>query len=69
MNKKYIVRLTAQERRLLREVVKKLHGSSQKVRRAQMLLKADAAGPAWTNASPRRLIVVPGRSRSCVSDL
>lgn len=49
MNKKYIVRLTAKERRILREVVKKLNGSSQKVRRAQMLLKADVAGPAWTD--------------------
>jgi len=49
MNKKYIVRLTAKERQVLREVVKKLNGSSQKVRRAQMLLKADADGPAWTD--------------------
>jgi len=49
MNKKYIVRLTAKERRILREVVKTLNGSSQKVRRAQMLLKADVAGPAWTD--------------------
>jgi hypothetical protein len=49
MYKKYIVRLTAKERRILCEVIKKLNGSSQKVRRAQMLLKADAAGPAWTD--------------------
>lgn len=49
MNKKYIVRLTAKERGILREVIKKLKGSSQKVRRAQMLLKADVAGPAWTD--------------------
>jgi hypothetical protein len=49
MNKKYIVRLSAKERRVLAEVVKKLSGSSQQVRRAQMLLKADAAGPAWTD--------------------
>jgi len=49
MNKKYIVRLSATERRVLKEVVKKLSGSSQQVRRAQMLLKADAAGPAWTD--------------------
>lgn len=49
MNKKYMVRLTAEERRILREVIKKLIGSSQKVRRAQMLLKADVAGPAWTD--------------------
>ena len=49
MNKKYIVRLTAMERRALREIIKKLKGSSQKVRRAQVLLKADVAGPAWTD--------------------
>lgn len=49
MNKKYIVRLTAKERRILREVIRKLSGTSQKVRRAQMLLKADVAGPAWTD--------------------
>jgi len=42
MQKKYIVRLTDEERDILRSVVKKLKGSSQKVRRAQMLLKADA---------------------------
>lgn len=52
MLKKYIVRLTDAERKTLREVVGKLKGSSQKVRRAQVLLKADAAagGPAWTDA-------------------
>jgi hypothetical protein len=50
MNKKYIVRLTAKERETVREVIKKLKGSSQKVRRAQMLLKADVGGPAWTDA-------------------
>lgn len=50
MNKKYIVRLTAEERRTLRGVVKQLKGSSQKVRRAQMLLKADVSGPGWTDA-------------------
>jgi hypothetical protein len=49
MNKKYIVRLTAKERRTLREIIKNLKGSSQKVRRAQMLLKADLTGPAWTD--------------------
>lgn len=49
MNKKYIVRLTAKERRILHEVIRKLNGTSQKVRRAQMLLKSDAAGPAWTD--------------------
>ena len=50
MQKKYIVRLTDEERDVLRDVVKKLKGTSQKVRRAQVLLKADADGPAWTDA-------------------
>ena len=31
-------------------MIKTLSGSSQKVRRAQMLLKADADGQAWTDA-------------------
>lgn len=50
MQKKYIVRLTNSEREILNDVVKKLKGSSQKVRRAQVLLKADSDGPAWTDA-------------------
>src|SRR5258708_2426470 len=50
MVKKYIVRLTDGERKLLEGVVGKLKGSSQKVRRAQVLLKADADGPGWTDA-------------------
>jgi hypothetical protein len=47
MYKKYIVRLSDEERLVCQEVVKKLKGSSQKVRRAQILLKADADGPNW----------------------
>ena len=50
MRKKYIVRLTDEERQTLRQVVAKFKGSSQKVRRAQVLLKADAEGPGWTDA-------------------
>ena len=50
MPKKYIVRLTDAERDVLAGVIKKLRGSSQKVRRAQVLLKADADGPGWTDA-------------------
>src|SRR5262249_36282753 len=49
MQKKYIVRLTDQQRKELLEIVKNLKGSSQKVRRAQILLKADADGPSWTD--------------------
>jgi len=50
MLKKYIVRLTDEERQALTQVVAKFKGSSQKVRRAQVLLKADADGPGWTDA-------------------
>jgi hypothetical protein len=49
MSKKYIVRLSDEERDTLRSVVKKLKGSSQKVRRAHILLKTDAEGPNWTD--------------------
>ncbi|MFH1843263.1 MAG: helix-turn-helix domain-containing protein [bacterium] len=47
MKKKYIVRLSDEERKTLQTCVKKLSGSSQKVRRAQILLKADADGHNW----------------------
>src|SRR5262245_18655805 len=47
MNKKYIVRLSDEERGICQAMIKTLKGSSQKVRRAQILLKADADGPAW----------------------
>lgn len=50
MNKKYIIRLSDPERHTCSQVIKKLKGSSQKVRRAQILLKADANGPGWTDA-------------------
>jgi transposase len=49
MKKKYIVRLSVKEREQLKEVVKRLKGSSQKVQRAQILLKADADGPSWSD--------------------
>jgi hypothetical protein len=47
MHKKYIVRLSDDERDVCQEIIKKLKGSSQKFRRAQMLLRADADGPGW----------------------
>jgi hypothetical protein len=50
MNKKFVVRLSEEDRAVCQEVVKRLKGSSQKVRRAQILLKADADGPAWTDS-------------------
>ena len=49
MIKKYIIRLTDEERNVCHAIVKKLKGSSEKVRRAQILLKADADGPGWAD--------------------
>ena len=50
MYKKYVVRLSDEERRTCEEVVKNLKGSSQKARRARILLNADADGPGWPDA-------------------
>jgi Homeodomain-like domain len=50
MRKKYVVRLTDAEREMLTGLLKKQRVSAQKVRRARILLKADADGPNWTDA-------------------
>ena len=47
MYKKYIVRLTAEEREIRHETIRR--GGSERVRRAWILLKTDADGPAWTD--------------------
>lgn len=49
MQKKYIVRLTKREQEILLDVIKKLQGTGQKVRRAQILLKANVSGPGWND--------------------
>ena len=49
MPKRYVVRLTDQERSELQGIIKKLKGTGQKIRRAQILLKADTGGPDWTD--------------------
>ncbi len=49
-SKKYVVRLTDAERQTLQQIVAKFKGASQKLRRAQVLLKSDADGPDWTDA-------------------
>src|SRR5260221_10703961 len=50
MQKKYIVRLTDAEREMLAGLLKKKRVAAQKVRRARILLKADADGSNWTDA-------------------
>jgi transposase len=47
MQKKFIVRLTDSERELLSHLVKQRRVASHKVRRAQVLLKANVDGPNW----------------------
>jgi len=49
MKKKYIVRLSDEERQECIDTIKKLSGSSQKVRRAQILLQSDIDGSAWSD--------------------
>jgi len=45
MKKKYLVRLSKEERDTLCRVIETRQGLSQKVRRAQILLKAAIEGP------------------------
>jgi hypothetical protein len=66
MKKKYIVRLSDAERGTLAQIVRKLSGSSQKVRRANILLKADVNGPAWTDS---RITEAFGCRRQTVENL
>jgi len=49
LRKKYIVRLRKKEREELTEVISSLKGSSQKARRARILLKTDINGPGWSD--------------------
>jgi hypothetical protein len=50
MGKKYVVRLMDAEREILTRLLKRQRVAAQKVRRARILLKADADGPDWTDA-------------------
>ena len=47
--KKYIVRLTEAERRRLGALVNKGKTAAYRIKHANILLKADADGPAWTD--------------------
>ena len=49
MDKKNIVRLTISQREVAQRVVAKLEGSPRKVKRAQILLKADQRKGGWTD--------------------
>jgi transposase len=47
--KRYVVRLTEEEREELMEVVSRGRGTAYRMRHANILLLADADGPAWTD--------------------
>jgi hypothetical protein len=49
MHKKYIVRLSDEERAQLTELTRKGKAAAYKIRHAHILLKADADGPGWTD--------------------
>jgi hypothetical protein len=49
VTKKYIVRLSDEECGVCQDIIKNLKGSSQKFRRAQILLKANTDGPGWSD--------------------
>jgi Homeodomain-like domain len=49
MNKKYIVRLTEQEREQLDALIRKGKAAAYKIKHANILLKADADGAAWSD--------------------
>ena len=52
MSKKYVVKLGAEERGTLEQVIRRGKSAAWKVQRAQALLKCDAGpeGPAWVDA-------------------
>ena len=49
MNKKFIVRLTSEERQNLSELVATGKTAAYRIKHANILLKADADGPGWTD--------------------
>jgi hypothetical protein len=66
MYKKYVLRLTDQERRQLETLVRRGRAHARKVLYARILLKADAEGPdGWTatRGSPRLWRFAPPRWR------
>jgi transposase len=49
MNKRYIVRLSDEERETLRKIISTGESPAYKIRHAHILLKVDADGPNWTD--------------------
>jgi transposase len=58
MNKKYVVKLTDEERQELETLVSQGKAAARKISRAWVLLKADTAGPAWPDEQIRTTFAV-----------
>jgi hypothetical protein len=59
MGKKCVVRLSEQEREKLQTLVKKGTVKAYRVKHANILLKADANGPGWTDQRIAEALWVP----------
>jgi hypothetical protein len=68
MQKKYVVRLTDTEREILTGLLKRQRVAVQKVRRARILLKADADGPNWADARIAEAFDCRTRSVECLRE-
>lgn len=68
MRKKYVVRLTDAEREILTGLLKRQRVAAQKMRRARILLKADADGPNWTDARIAEAFDCRTRSVECLRE-
>jgi len=66
MPKKYIVRLTTEERDGLQDLISKGKTQAYRIRHAHILLKADADGPAWLD---REIAVAFSCNRSTVEGI
>ena len=64
--KRYVVRLTDEERTQLESMVKKGMAAAYKIRHANILLKADAGGANWTDAQIARAF---GCHRTTIEDI
>ena len=54
MNKKYIVRLTAEERQQLEDLVRKGKTQAYRIKHAHILLAVNADGPNWSDQQTAR---------------
>ncbi len=64
MNKKYVVRLTSEERQTLQRLVSVGKAAARKILHARILLQADQgpAGPGWTDAQIAEALTVHYRT-------